>query len=93
MANTFSHNRWLLDTVNASFVTTAPIFIHSIQWEGTGLTAGTDEATLTDDNDKFIIKLRAKDAVVSEHYLINTWFHSGFKLPVLDGGTLIVTVG
>jgi hypothetical protein len=93
MANEFIDNRWILDTAAATMHTTDPVYIKRIRWVGTGLTAGTSAVIIQDDASKTIWSSLATGTTVVESDLIERWWHTGFKVPTLAGGTVFIELG
>ena len=89
MANAFDGQQWNIDT--AGVIIFEPVNVKSVEWQGTGLTAGTDELIILDPVTGIALyRSKATGTTVVEYRLIEQWWYNGFEVDTLDGGELIV---
>lgn len=93
MANSFSARGHIhtIDTVDAGLVTDRTIKVRSIRWVSKGATAG-DDAKITADDDSVLWESVASGANYAEESMINADWIGGFKAPILDSGTIYITL-
>jgi hypothetical protein len=91
MANSFDGSVYNLDTTGV--ITTEARKVKAVEWQGTGLTAGTTQVVIRDPVTlKELFHSRATGTTVVEYRLIEDWWWNGFELVTLGGGALIVSL-
>ncbi len=94
MANLFDGMRYDLDTASATAVTTAAIYVKSVAWEGTGMTAGTTALLIKDPVSSLpLVSSLATGTTVVEYRDIEDWWPRGFTLLTLGAGKVQVQLG
>jgi len=91
MANVFSGLRWIIDTASPLMVTTERIKVKGIRWVYEGATAG-DNCVVQDADGNVLWETVAAGVNYSEAELLEDWWETGFKVPTLAGGRLIITL-
>jgi hypothetical protein len=91
MANEVYGRTWKIDTAGSSVLHSGPFRAKSVRWVSPA-SQSDDECLVTDVNDKVIWHSRAQGANHVDESVLDAWWNSGFKVTILSGGTLYITV-